>query len=110
MLPVLEHVMSDELSILGQNLDTEETLALVEAMESRVEKVGLYEVTLDIEALAGYDGQGKCRALSCYDETADNNRDQLLNLATSINWEETIDTLSGVYNIRIQKPRTIFSS
>ena len=110
MLPILEHVRSDELSICCQTLDTEETRALVQTMGSRVEYVILNEgVTLDLEALAKYDGQGNCRKLWCCDETAARYREPLINLATSINWE--VNEGSHVYRyIGIQKPRNIFSS
>ena len=92
MLPILEHVSSEWLIIDNQTLDTEETRALAEAMGSRVEAVRLDEgVTLDIGALAKYDGQGKCRELKCYLDTRTRYREQLINFATSINWKVTND-------------------
>ena len=49
-----------------KKLAREETQALVRAMESRVEKVLLYNVDeLDMEALSKYSGQGRCRVLEC---------------------------------------------
>ena len=61
------------------------------AMETGVEMVGLvgYDVNLDIEALSGYSGQGKCTKLSwnrsgrC-DTTA---MEDLLTCAQSRNWQ-----------------------
>ena len=48
-------------SIDNQSLGREETMALVRALESHVEALDLGDdVTLDIEALAEYSGQGRC--------------------------------------------------
>ena len=59
-------------------------------MESRVQIVILYEgVTLDIKALMEYHGQGRCRELQCYNDTAGIYRKQLKTWATSRNWEVT---------------------
>ena len=92
MLPILEHVSCDELYMYHQTLETKETQALVQAMRSRVKRVRLREgVTLDIGALAEYDGQGKCRDLWCYGDTVARYREQLINLATTINWELSRD-------------------
>ena len=56
-----------ELSINWQSLGREETQALVQAMESGVEEVMLVGgLTLDIEALADYSGQGVCRTVGLH--------------------------------------------
>ena len=61
-------------------------------MESGVETGGLNEeVTLDIWALIEYSGQGKCRDVRCYSDTAPRYREQLRTWATSKNWEMTCD-------------------
>ena len=73
-----------------QSLGSEETQALVQAMESRVESVGLGgEVTLDIKILMEYSGQGKCMQVWCAIDTANRYREQLRNWTTSRNWEVT---------------------
>ena len=72
-------------------------------MKSCVEKVTLYEVTLDIGALAEYDGQGECRDLDYYDDTANRYSEQLINLAASMNWEVTDSTIQWQWRIRIQR-------
>ena len=59
LVTILDSVKSRGLDILNQNLGTEETQALVQAMESRVKEVWLdYKVTLDIRDLMEYNGQG----------------------------------------------------
>ena len=53
------------LIINGISLGTEETQALVQAMETRVREVRLGGcVTLDTEALLQYSGQGRCGKLA----------------------------------------------
>ena len=74
-----------------QRLGREETQALVQAMESRVEDVRLSsEVTLDIEALTQYSGQGVCKRVMLYDDTAectvDRYREELRTWARRRNW------------------------
>ena len=65
---ILDSVNCETLSISRQSLSSEETLALVQAMESRVERVNLgvwqndlpSQLCLDIRALNQYSGQGRC--------------------------------------------------
>ena len=65
----------------------------MQAMESGVEEVELdEEASLDITDLMEYSGQGKCRVLWCYTDTADKYREQLRTWATSRNWEVTRDS------------------
>jgi len=97
LVTILDSVKSKELDISRQSLGSEETQALVRAMESRVEEVELYEVTLDIRDLMKYNGQGKCREVRCYSDTADRYREQLRIWAKSRNWEVTHDV--GCFSI-----------
>ena len=85
---IIDSVKSEELHIYNQSLDSEETRALVRAMESRVKEVMLFDVTLDIGALMEYSGQGKCLWLVCAQDTAARYSDQLRTWATSRNWKE----------------------
>ena len=90
LVTILDSVKSEELVICRQSLDSEETQALVRAMESRVERVRLYyKVTLDIRDLMEYSGQGKCRKMGCYNDTAPRYREQLRTWATIRNWRVT---------------------
>ena len=73
-----------------QSLGSEETRALVRAMESRVEKVQLCaELTLDIKILLEYNGQGECMEVRCRTEFKDRYREQLRtwDLDLGRNWE-----------------------
>ena len=63
-------------------------------MESRVEKVELIQgVTLDISALMEYNGQGKCREVGCYKNTAAKYKDRLKTWVTSRNWTVLFEDL-----------------
>ena len=64
---VLESLKCDVFYVNGISLGTEETRALVQAMETRVKEVRLGgRVTLDTEALLQYSGQGRCSLLQWY--------------------------------------------
>ena len=78
LVTILDSVKSKVLWISSQSLSSEETQALVRAMESHVEEVELDgDVTLDIKVLMEYNGQGKCRKLICNYIAATRYRDQL---------------------------------
>ena len=64
-------------------------------MESGVEKVWLkVEVTLDIEALTEYSGQGVCRKVELYGDTSTRYREEMRTWARRRNWRVT-----GIGNI-----------
>ena len=54
------------LKVWGYSLNEENTRALVTAMRSRVQTVRLEEITLDLELLTDYDGQGHCTRLEMW--------------------------------------------
>ena len=98
LINILDSVKSEILTISSQNLGIEETQALVRAMESGVESVGLSgEVALDIRSLMDYSGQGKCRGVWCYSDSVDSYRKQLRTWASSKNWEVGSD-LEGIFS------------
>ena len=67
-------------------------MALVQSMEAGVEKVKLFpEVTLDIEALAEYSGQGVCRYVRLLCDTADRYREELSTWARNRDWRVSQD-------------------
>ena len=78
-------VQCPELSFHDQSLGHEETEALVRAMETRVERVLLGHVTLNIEALTKYSGRGKCRRF--WFENAAKYREELRSWASNKGWE-----------------------
>ncbi len=98
LVTILDSVKSDWLDIKQQSLGSEETQALVRAMEQGVERVDLYVgVTLEIRDLMEYSGQGKCGKVECYVDTADRYREQLSTWATSRNWKVTNDDYFNHY-------------
>ena len=62
----LKRVNCESLRIKNQNLDRSETQALVQAMDSGVESLHLSTVTLKIDHLVTYSGQGQCRQVSLF--------------------------------------------
>ena len=83
LVSILTSLKCETLFISMQSLEREETRALVQAMESVVEMLWLYdEATLDIEALSEYSGQGVCRRVTLYGDTWDRYSDicSMLNL------------------------------
>ena len=94
LVTILDSINCKCLYINSQRLDIEETWALVRAMKTRVKKVRLYEgVTLDINALARYNGQGSCRELECISGllNAVRYKEELKTWAASRNWEVCYD-------------------
>ena len=86
LVTILDSLKCEFLVIDSQSLRREETQALVRAMESGVEKVELRdEVILDMETLAEYSGQGVCREVKCYGDTAARSKDELMTWARSTN-------------------------
>jgi len=94
LIIILDSVKCKVLSIHSQTLSNGETRALVRAMESRVEMVFLGKmwtwmhggVSLDITALIQYSGQGKCREVWCWTDTADRYWEEMRSWAQRMNW------------------------
>ena len=87
MINIMDNVKSTVLNIRSQSLGSEETRALVRAMESDVTAVQLsVGVSLDIRALTQYRGQGRCEEV-WYE--ADMYISHLRSWAQGINWHAT---------------------
>ena len=87
LVSVLDSLNCEMLRIGGQSLGREETQALVQAMDSRLEIVMLGDqVTLDIEALAEYNGHGVCRILALEEDTVIRYGEELKTWARSRKW------------------------
>ena len=104
LVTLLDSVNSEGLVINRQSLGREETQALVQAMESRLEIVMLQTgVTLDIETLAEYSGQGVCRKVDLWAASAGDTVygyiEELRNWARTRNWKVVNDE-SGIFEIR----------
>ena len=103
LVTILDSVKSRVLNISRQRLgSSEETQALVRALESGVETVGLdCSVTLNISDLREYSGQGKWREVWCDDrDAAPRYREQMRSWATSRNWKVTLD---NIYSFTIKR-------
>ena len=90
LVTFLDSVKSNQLTISSKSLGSEETRALVRAMESRVEEVHLCsELTLDMRVLMEYNGQGKCTVVHFRKDFKDRYREQLKTWDTDLdrNWE-----------------------
>ena len=99
LIRILNNLECNRLCINRQSLSTEETGALVQAMESRVEEVSLSgweEVSLDISVLTQYNGEGRCREVVCYDAAADRYWDELSTWSSKINWRWETNGIVGV--------------
>jgi len=90
---ILDSVNCLQLSISRQILSSDETKALVQAMESRLERVrlgiGIYgtgNVTIDIDVLTKYSGRGKCKTLVCDEDLMARYNKEIRTWATRKGW------------------------
>ena len=99
LVSLLTNIKCHQLDIRTHSLRREETQALVQAMESGVEKVDLCDkMALDLEALAGYSGQGRCREVELRGDTAARYREELRTWARNRNWKVRMDKGKLVVN------------
>ena len=94
IISFLNSVKSEVLRISRQRLSSEETMELVRAMETHVERVELGfwgDMSLDINILTQYSGQGKCWEVVCWDDTGTKYREEVRSWAEKINWKVTLD-------------------
>jgi len=92
MVSLLSSLKCQSLSIKSHSLGREDTRTLVRAMESQVESVTLCEgVTLDIEILLEYSGQGLCRNVWLWYDTAERYREDLRTWTKRRNWKIDVD-------------------
>ena len=93
LINILDNVKGKKMIIAGQSLSKEETRALVQAMETRVNELSLgsgEEVNLDIRTLTDYSGNGECHEVYCSD-SSENYREELRSWAGDRNWNTIID-------------------
>ena len=89
--PILASVQSEELRLWFMSLSEENTRDLVTAMRESVQYVTLYDVFLDPELLAAYDGQGHCTKLELVGDTRDEYETRLKRWAADRGWAVTVD-------------------
>ena len=98
LLTILDSVKSRWLEFYKQSLGSEETEALVQAMESRVEMVRLYRDFEDIEAITKYNGLGKCWQVDRWTDDPAKYNKKLKTWAKRIHWE--VSCFGGVSAFR----------
>ena len=97
--PLLSSLQCERLCISSkQTLNTEETEAMVRAMERGVERVTLGYLgggitTMDIRAFTSYNGAGKCSRVDCRGDKAGRYKKDLVTWAQRNNWNVTVDSL-----------------
>ena len=91
--PIMASVQSKVLVLRNMSLSDENTRALVTAMRARVQEVTLFSgVTLNLELLAAYDGQGKCTWLEVGADTKTRYQARLRRWARDKKWAVTHDS------------------
>ena len=88
---ILGGVKCPWLSLWNMVLNETSTRALVTAMDW-VKYVWLWEVTLDIEELTQYDGQGRCTALRVWRDKRYRHQRRLKGWAEDAGWTVTVDS------------------
>ena len=90
MVTILDSVKCGDLDIHvdDQNLNSEETRALVRALETRVQELYLFystslEMGLLIKTLVDYSGDGMCQIISCSGNIPDKYREELRSWAVN---------------------------
>ena len=90
---ILTSLQSRELLLCNMELSEADTRALVTAMSHHLKEVTLYpDVTLDLEALASYDGRGRCTLIEVSQNTRTKYRARLREWATQTSWTVTRDS------------------
>ena len=89
---ILASVQCSGLGLENMELSKENTRDLVTAMRTRVQDVSLVNVTLDIEELTQYDGQGLCSELVVCDDTRTWYKDRLRRWAADMGWTVRVDS------------------
>ena len=104
---ILASVQSEVLSLQNMSLNEENTRALVTAMRARVQSVVLWNnVTLDLELLAAYDGEGRCTRLELRGDTRAKYETRLRRWAGDKGWAVTEDdspALSSLKSLWMQR-------
>ena len=106
--PLVSSLQCEWLRISRQALNTEETEAMVRAMEGGVERVDLGYLgdgitTLDIRAFTRYNGAGKCNKVVCHGDKADLGRykkDLVTWTQRRSNWYLTVNSYNSLVIVK----------
>ena len=100
--PVLNNIQCRELVIASRSLSTADTQQLVAAMVTRVKEVWLEDgLSLDMAALAQYDGKGRCGTVRMAAAVSEEYGDQVKTWAEQLGWQIGVE--SSGYNI-VRRP------
>ena len=87
LVNILDNIKCEDMVIKRLSLGSEESLAMVRAMESTLKIVELHNgVNLHITTLTQYSGHGKCERLGCYGDTGDRYREEVRSWGQRIKW------------------------
>ena len=90
LVNILDNIKCRSCVIYDMDMDRDESLALVRAMESRVERVDLWRGEVDIKALTQYNGEGRCGKVVYLGEGEESYVYEIRSWARSINWDACI--------------------
>ena len=96
LTPILDNTKCEYLDICNQSLESEETQALVRAMDSHVKRIAL-EVHLDMMVLTQYAGEGKCENVNLGKKTRKRYRKKMRRWVMKINWVPCCPCLAIFY-------------
>ena len=89
---VLESVRCSLLGLVNMTLTEPQTRALVTALTERLERLTLSSgLTVDIETLCQYDGQGRCQRLGAWRDTRRMYGERLRRWGEEVGWAVTTD-------------------
>ena len=98
---ILESVRCSELWLWNMRLTEPQTRALVTSLTERLKTVRLYDdVTLDIQTLCQYNGQGTCWQLVVWGDTRRRYQEKLRQWIEEVSWAVTRD---GVRRLTMQR-------
>ena len=97
---ILACVKCPGLVLCNMELSEENTRALVTAMRERVKRVMLYYITLDIEQLTKYDGQGCCVMLGVRGDVKTRHQARLRRWVEAVGWTVTVDKNELLWMVR----------
>ena len=89
---ILENARCRRLELSCMTLTELQTRALVRAMQDRVGSVKMFGVTLDLETLCQYKGQGRCSYITVEADSRTLYGERIMNWMTQVGWSVLKDT------------------
>ena len=101
---ILASVKCERLVLKYMELSERESRALVKAMRDRVKAVMLESVTLDVEELRKYDGQGSCKKLQLYGDMMYRYGERIRSWVQDMGWTLDVSSFDGHWMIESRLP------